>query len=137
MSLYLGEKLIAGNGGVIDYVVERGSKVVDYTSWKWEKWASGKVEMWGYYNNPSVIFNTSESGKYASNQLSLYYPFTLVTDEIGQSSYVSITGDTQNRMSLGYVIPSLSGVSFLLYNSVQQTTGVYAHLWIRVTGNWK
>lgn len=122
---------------VIDYVIERGSKVVDYTSWKWEKWMSGKVEMWGYFHNPSVTFTTSQNGWYACSGFNISYPITLVSDEFGQYCYPSITGDTQNRMILSYVIPSANSIAVLPLNSAQQSSGIYTKLWIRATGRWK
>lgn len=118
-----------------DYVVEQGSTINGKVKWTYEKWASGKAEMWGYYYTDSFEFTTPQNGWYVGAQIKVPYPFTLYPDEFGNYCYPSVVGDTANRTNIGYVIVGQGNITVLVYNSVSATC--YVKLHIRATGRWK
>lgn len=60
---------------VVDYIVETGSSGI----WKWNKYASGKIECWGEKSWSSVACTTSAGGGYRSADVTQALPSGLFT----------------------------------------------------------
>lgn len=69
-----GNITINGNS-LVDYIVETGSSGI----WKWNKYASGKIECWGSKTWSSVACTTSAGGGYRSADVTQALPSGLFT----------------------------------------------------------
>ena len=118
---------IASTGIGVDFIIERGSNA----NGNYEKWASGKLVMWGKIVGVSITFAHQVAGTpFYDNTLNITLPFTPVT-----TTY-SNTGVIGN----GYSWSTRSNVtgSSLAYTVIQSTNATTNHnvSWI-VKGTWK
>lgn len=86
-------------GDIADYIVERGTYTTsdNYASWRWEKWNSGTLKVWGRRRFSGYNRNTTTgvTGLYSTNNISFSgygYPVTFVASPYTIVSYTATSG---------------------------------------------
>ena len=133
---FSGDVFISSNK-VDDYIIERGTSGI----WTYEKWASGKVELWGKNTVNTVASNWLASGNLFYYNLSTHvYPFTLNSVEFFDWNCEAPTGymmfTLSNPASNDGVSTSRVGRK-ALGRIVKPTIDFSVNIYYHVIGTWK
>lgn len=121
----------AGNiSAEADYVVEQGTS----GNWKYRKWNSGDVELWGVYSATLTHYMTVNSW-YAYNTGSVSLPFTVYSPETQISAKV---GSGFAHSGNCYFASDSSSISTITGYCIANSSGSQTTVWhFDIKGRWK
>lgn len=116
-----------------DYVVETGSEGI-YT---WQKWASGKSVLLGYYHGTNTHYSTISS--FYSRYFDWGVPEGVFKDPLDSDDHLP-NADASGRIGTGFAIPA--GVSYAngklrTYMLSSASGSQPCAIWLRAEGKWK